>query len=190
MEQTRRRLPDVRQSITHKFCIGGCDGYIIVGMYEDGTPGEIFLKLAKEGSTLSGLFDCLAVSLSLALQYGVPLQALVDKFSHTRFEPSGMTCNPDIPFAKSIVDYIVRWLASKFLSKEDQRAVGVIQRDEPPVKEPKDFDTQFAPKSAPQAATVFKNDQDAPACTECGAIMVRNGACYKCLNCGSTSGCS
>ena len=121
----RRKLPDERRSITHKFSIAGHEGYITVGMYEDGKPGEIFLVMAKEGSTISGLMDAFATSISIALQYGVPLEALVEKFSHVRFEPSGFTKNPEIPFAKSITDYIFRWLASKFLSPEAAQAMGV-----------------------------------------------------------------
>ena len=116
----RRKLPDERQAITHKFDIAGHEGYITVGLFEDGMPGEIFLVMAKEGSTISGFADAFAQAISYALQYGVPLQALVDKFSHVRFEPSGMTKNADVRFAKSIVDYIFRWMASKFLSPEAQ----------------------------------------------------------------------
>ena len=116
----RRKLPDERQAITHKFDISGHEGYITVGLFEDGMPGEIFLVMAKEGSTISGFADAFAQAISYALQYGVPLQALVDKFSHVRFEPSGMTKNADVRFAKSIVDYIFRWMASKFLSPEAQ----------------------------------------------------------------------
>ncbi len=121
----RRRLPDERQALTHKFNINGHEGYITVGLYEEGKPGEIFLTMAKEGSVVSGLMDGFATAISLALQYGVPLKILVNKFAHTRFEPSGMTNNPQILFAKSITDYIFRWLASKFLSEEDKIAVGV-----------------------------------------------------------------
>ncbi len=126
----RRKLPDERQAITHKFDISGHEGYITVGLFEDGMPGEIFLVMAKEGSTISGFADAFAQAISYALQYGVPLQALVDKFSHVRFEPSGMTKNPDVRFAKSIVDYIFRWMASKFLSPEAQYRAGVNNRDE------------------------------------------------------------
>src|SRR5207249_7623026 len=125
----RRKLPDERKAITHKFDIQGHEGYITVGLFEDGQPGEIFLVMAKEGSTISGFADAFAQAISYALQYGVPLQALVDKFSHVRFEPSGMTRNPDIRFAKSIVDYIFRWLASKFLSPQAQFHAGVNGRD-------------------------------------------------------------
>src|SRR5207249_5750380 len=126
----RRRLPDERRAITHKFSIAGHDGYVTVGMYEDGQPGEIFLVMAKEGSVVSGLMDCFATAVSMALQYCVPLQVLVDKFSHVRFEPSGFTNNPEIPIAKSIVDYIFRWLASKFLGKDQQRAIGVHVKED------------------------------------------------------------
>src|SRR5205085_2493264 len=116
----RRKLPDERRSITHKFSIAGHDGYITVGMYADGTPGEIFLTMSKEGSTISGLMDTIATMTSLALQYGVPLETLVSKFAHTRFEPSGITPNAEIRFAKSIPDYIFRWLGLKFLPQEAQ----------------------------------------------------------------------
>src|SRR4029079_14935880 len=127
----RKKLPDERRAITHKFSINEHEGYLTVGLYEDGQPGEIFLVMAKEGSTISGLMDSFATSISLGLQYGVPLQTLVDKFSHTRFEPSGFPKNREIPIAKSITDYIFRWLASKFLSREDKEAAGVILREEP-----------------------------------------------------------
>ena len=122
----RRKLPDERNSITHKFDIAGHEGYITVGMYEDGTPGEIFVTMSKQGSTISGLMDSFATAISFALQYGVPLQFLVDKFSHMRFEPSGFTKNPQIPYAKSIIDYLFRWMASKFLDEEAKREVGVV----------------------------------------------------------------
>ena len=124
-EPVRRKLPDERRAITHKFEIAGHEGYITVGLYEDGTPGEIFLVMAKEGSTISGFADAFAQAISYALQYGVPLQVLVDKFSHVRFEPSGMTHNPQVRFAKSIVDYVFRWMATKFLSQEEQFWAGV-----------------------------------------------------------------
>src|SRR5690606_28254556 len=128
-QPVRRRLPDERQSITHKFDIAGHEGYITVGMFEDGSPGEIFLVMAKEGSTISGFADAFAQAISYALQYGVPLQVLVDKFSHARFEPSGMTRNPEVRFAKSIVDYVFRWMATKFLSPEAQFRAGVNVRE-------------------------------------------------------------
>ncbi len=124
----RRRLPAERAAITHKFDIAGHEGYITVGLYEDGQPGEIFLKMAKEGSTISGLMDTFATTVSVALQYGVPLHDLVHKFAHVRFEPSGFTGNPEIPIAKSIVDYIFRWLGSRFLPPEDRATLGLVDR--------------------------------------------------------------
>ncbi len=230
----RRKLPDERESITHKFSIGGHEGYITVGKYEDGSPGEIFITMAKEGSTISGLMDSFATMTSLALQHGVPLQLLVDKFTHLRFEPSGFTKNPEIPMAKSIMDYLFKWLAIKFLTREAQEHAGVILRDDAAtatyeaasapkvsnVTTPTASDLSFIDKvttATPPPVTVsdsskvvgfvmpaknadganpgnksgtFLYQQDAPSCSDCGEIMVRNGACYKCLNCGSTSGCS
>jgi len=194
----RRPLPDERQSITHKFSVAGHDGYITVGKYEDGTPGEIFLVMAKEGSTVSGLMDSFATSISLALQYGVPLKVLVDKFSHARFEPSGFTNNPRIPLAKSISDYIFRWLGDKFFSDEERLAIGVHA---PELEQLKSSTSQLdnATREQPQLPLpgvnvaerkIFVAQADAPPCPSCGEIMIRNAACYKCLNCGTTSGCS
>jgi ribonucleoside-diphosphate reductase alpha chain len=175
----RRKLADERQSITHKFSIGGHEGYITVGMFEDGTPGEIFITMAKEGSTISGLMDSFATSVSYCLQYGVPLKFLVDKFGHVRFEPSGWTGNQQIPYAKSIPDYIFRWLAAKFLGADyvmsEAGASGAIRPTE-----------QNPQESLPFPAVA----SDAPMCAECGGMMTRNGSCYKCENCGGTSGCS
>ncbi|HEY9287941.1 MAG TPA: vitamin B12-dependent ribonucleotide reductase [Candidatus Dormibacteraeota bacterium] len=194
----RRKLPDERRAITHKFDIQGHEGYITVGIYENGQPGEIFLVMSKEGSTISGLMDAFATSISLALQYGVPLEVLVKKFAHTRFEPSGFTKNPEIPIAKSITDYIFRWLASKFLSGSEQDEVGIIRRERIIELEPSGS-AASAPAITPgKPATTetgavrisFQGQEDAPACSDCGSIMIRNGTCYKCLNCGSTSGCS
>ena len=176
---SRRKLPDERQSITHKFSIGGHEGYLTVGMYEDGSPGEIFITMAKEGSTISGLMDSMAVVTSLSLQYGVPLQFLVDKFSHVRFEPSGWTGNSQIPYAKSIMDYIFRWLGAKFLGPE----YAVTEAGESPGLRATESDPQQLLPFAPTAP-------DAPLCAECGSLMTRNGSCYKCANCGGTSGCS
>ncbi len=266
----RHRLPAERMAITHKFDIAGHEGYITVGLYPDGQPGEIFLKMAKEGSTVSGLMDTFATSVSLALQYGVPLRDLVNKFAHVRFEPSGFTGNQEIPIAKSIVDYIFRWLGSRFLSADDKANLGLIDRSQvvdqvpapfapaaavaPKAEEgPSSIDEAVTPASSapapeppaetPRATAVavpaaetpppgaelaviaanghstghaangngkttngnggapvtlnlggskvsFQAQADAPSCAECGSIMVRNGSCYKCLNCGSTSGCS
>jgi ribonucleoside-diphosphate reductase alpha chain len=188
----RRKLPDERRAITHKFSIDTHEGYITVGLYEDGQPGEIFLTMAKEGSTISGLMDAFATAISIALQYGVPLDTLVHKFSHTRFEPSGFTKNPEIPIAKSITDYIFRWLASKFSSREGKMAAGVVLRDEEPAPAITSAPVLAFPTvaSANDVAGPVMVQSDAPTCSDCGSIMVRNGTCYKCLNCGTTSGCS
>ena len=292
----RRRLPAERQAITHKFDIAGHEGYITVGLYDDGQPGEIFLKMAKEGSTISGLMDTFATTVSVALQYGVPLHDLVHKFAHVRFEPSGFTANPEIPIAKSIVDYIFRWLGSRFLPPEERANLGLVDRSATAESSVQPLTLGFggsggpgsagtpgstgaaAPSGAPSPASTrsgssagssdtpggaasspatavadpgtvppappadatqaaatplaspgsnsgqsngngksngsgavagsadargllgnlgigktkvtFSAQADAPACADCGSIMVRNGSCYKCLNCGSTSGCS
>ena len=196
----RRRLPDERKSITHKFSVAGHDGYITVGMYDDGAPGEIFIVMAKAGSTLSGVMDSFATAVSLGLQHGVPLQLYVNKFSHVRFEPHGFTKNADIPIAKSIVDYLFRWLGIKFLghvpasvahetAKEDPLEAGGVQ----PVAE-----SQLSlmnginghGQEALEDDRSFVSQADAPPCSDCGAIMVRRGACYSCLNCGASSGCA
>jgi ribonucleoside-diphosphate reductase alpha chain len=280
----RRRLPAERTAVTHKFDIAGHEGYITVGLYPDGQPGEIFLKMAKEGSTVSGLMDSFATTVSVALQYGVPLRDLVNKFAHVRFEPSGFTGNSEIPIAKSIIDYIFRWLGSRFLTVDDKASLGLIDRSAvvseepfgsapsgsvglaapaggsvastpladaaadstPAVSSPSDASANKPSGDEPKAsalatqdaapaprvekvelgylATVgasnghanghsngsaakpangggitlnfggtkvaFATQADAPSCMDCGSIMVRNGSCYKCLNCGSTSGCS
>jgi ribonucleoside-diphosphate reductase alpha chain len=192
----RRKLPDERKSITHKFDIAGHEGYITVGMYEDGTPGEIFVTMSKQGSTISGLMDSFATAISFALQYGVPLQFLVDKFSHMRFEPSGFSKNPQIPYAKSIVDYLFRWMASKFLDEEAKREVGIIESEKTLSTKSEGGPVVMAPIASLRDGKdggirqAFINQADAPPCPDCGSIMVRNGACYKCMNCGTTSGCS
>ena len=186
----RRKLPSVRTAITHKFNIGGHEGYITVGMYDDGKPGEIFLVMAKEGSSISGLMDSFATAISLALQYGVPLKVLIDKFSHVRFEPSGHTGNPQIPFAKSIVDYIFRWLASKFLDPEEQLQTGVHAVEKPDPEAAETPAVHNPAEATPSDMRSMYVMDDAPTCAGCGSIMVRNGSCYKCMNCGETSGCS
>jgi ribonucleoside-diphosphate reductase alpha chain len=206
----RRRLPADRNATCHKFDIAGHEGYIHVGFFEDGTPGEIFIKMAKEGSTISGLMDTGGVLTSMALQYGVPLEVLISKFSHVRFEPSGFTRNPDIPMAKSLIDYIFRFLGARFLSGEQRVAVGLIERDEATtavVAQPRgvamaetmagasmrlaSHPIGFAAGAASTNAPItFSPQADAPSCPDCGSLMVRNGACYKCFNCGATSGCS
>ena len=193
----RRRLSDERKSITHKFDIQGHEGYLTVGMFEDGQPGELFVTMAKEGSTISGLMDAFATQTSYALQFGVPLKFMVDKFSHMRFEPSGFTKNKEIPIAKSIVDYIFRWMASHFLPLEDQDEAGVVRRDAPVATAPTVSASGKPSDELKVIATPANGIQkiafintDAPACPDCGAITVRSGSCYKCLNCGATTGCS
>jgi ribonucleoside-diphosphate reductase alpha chain len=195
----RRKLPDERHSITHKFSIAGQEGYFTVGLYEDGSPGEIFIKMSKEGSTISGLMDSFAVAISMCLQYGVPLRVLVNKFSHSRFEPSGYTTNKEIPIAKSLMDYIFRWFDLRFhpngsnghLGKEAHVGVSGAALTTSGSSQP-------ALMAAPDAANhndhmmhgqLSQAQSDAPPCTECGTLMIRAGACYKCPNCGTTSGC-
>ncbi len=197
----RHRLPEERMSVTHKFDVGGHEGYITVGLYPNGEPGELFVKMAKEGSTVSGLMDSFALAVSMALQHGVPLKLLCDKFAHTRFEPSGWSKTPDIGFAKSIMDYIFRWLQLRFLTGQQQllfenlrpRLNGVSSQEEG-VGEMNDVGrTPSTPAGAVHAADALASIVDlgdAPTCHVCGSIMVRNGSCYKCMSCGSTSGCS
>jgi ribonucleoside-diphosphate reductase alpha chain len=200
----RRKLRDERDAVTHKFSVGGHEGYLTVGLYENGQPGEIFITMAKEGSTVSGLMDSFATAVSLALQYGVPLKVLCDKFSHTRFEPSGWTNHHEIRYAKSVMDYIFRWLAWKFLPRDAQprEDASVQSLNGKEAEKATELASQFthAAGGGPQVAFDFvptrsglagvAQSDDAPSCADCGAIMVRNGSCYKCLNCGSTSGCS
>ena len=204
----RRKLPDERKAVTHKFDIQGHEGYLTVGLFDDGTPGELFVTMAKEGSTISGLMDAFATQTSYALQFGVPLKFMVDKFSHMRFEPSGFTKNKEIPIAKSIVDYIFRWMASHFLPVEDQDEAGVVRREPAPIEPPQATmkADNARPTPTPTELKVIAHpttngngggvqkiafiNTDAPACPDCGAITVRAGSCYKCLNCGATTGCS
>ena len=176
----RRRLPDERHSLTHHFSVGGQEGYVTVGLYEDGLPGELFVRMAKEGSTVSGLMDSFATAVSLALQYGVPLRILCDKFSHTRFEPSGWSGNPKIGYAKSIMDYLFRWLELRFLKGEQ----GLL------FELPKLAQPQREVTSVVEGLGQVVELGDAPPCQFCGSLMVRNGSCYRCMTCGSTSGCS
>ncbi|MBW3636498.1 MAG: vitamin B12-dependent ribonucleotide reductase, partial [Armatimonadetes bacterium] len=217
----RRKLPDERQSITHKFSIAGQKGYFMVGLYEDGSPGELFIKMSKEGSTISGLMDSFAVSISMCLQYGVPLRVLVNKFSHTRFEPSGYTTNREIPIAKSLMDYIFRWFDLKFHPNGDNGHFGksapVEEVEAKKASEPElalsapAEKTPIQAKSAPAGspaltlfpsyengaggnladaqASLMQAQTDSPPCPNCGAITVRSGACYKCNECGTTTGC-
>ncbi|WP_428265159.1 vitamin B12-dependent ribonucleotide reductase [Haliangium sp.] len=214
----RYKLPPERSSFTHKFAVGGHEGYITVGLYEDGQPGEIFVRMAKEGSVIAGLMDSFATAVSLALQHGVPLSVLCDKFKGTRFEPSGFTGSPDIPIATSIMDYLFRWLSLRFLGGDQHPAAqarGVGQLDLPSVPLTPEAEgrararAETAPtggdgaraggthrgssivvEKAEAAPVTWVRETDAPPCHECGTLMVRNGACYKCPNCGSTSGCS
>ncbi len=212
----RRHLPDERPAITHKFSIAGHEGYITVGLFEDGRPGELFIRMAKEGSVISGLMDAFATAVSIMLQYGVPLKVMINKFSHSRFEPSGFTNNPEIPHAKSLMDYIFRWLALKFEGEEvaqPEAQLPGIDRSEPD-PEPEMMEEESGGElpangngnhgngngngagSDPDAELyakeklVFELQSDAPPCSECGSVMVRNGSCYSCINCGATSGCS
>jgi ribonucleoside-diphosphate reductase alpha chain len=208
----RRKLPDERQSLTHKFSIAGHEGYIHVGLYETGEPGEIFVKMAKEGSTISGLMDSFATAISLALQHGVPLRLIVDKFSRTRFEPYGFTENPEIPRASSIMDYLFRWLGSKFVKREPEVEAEPVAAATPEIERVAEVVAQGANlkvevvdatngtnghKNGNGHTTVAGNGNysfiartDAPTCPECGSIMIPNGSCHKCVNCGTTSGCS
>jgi ribonucleoside-diphosphate reductase alpha chain len=186
----RRRMPATRRSITHKFDIAGHEGYLTVGLYEDNSAGELFITMAKEGSTVGGLMDCFGTAISMCLQYGVPLQTLTEKFAHTRFEPSGFTKNPDIPIAKSLTDYIFRWLTQTFVDIRDD-----VHPPELPARKTPGPAPQEAPISASAAPrrvdAQFQHFMaDAPACDQCGAITVRNGACYRCYNCGNSMGCS
>ena len=190
----REKLPVERNSVTHKFSVGGHEGYITVGMYPDGRPGEIFIKMSKEGSTLSGVMDGLALTLSIGLQYGVPLKVLVNKLVNTRFEPSGITPNANIRFATSVLDYIARWLGGRFISAEYLKLNGAPMEGTVVASIP--APTPQAPVLTPAPPVETKTYspgnalEDAPTCSECGMLMVPNGACYKCENCGSTSGCS
>jgi ribonucleoside-diphosphate reductase alpha chain len=203
----RRPLPDTRDSLTHKFKIEGHTGYITVGLYEDGTPAEVFISMAKQGSTIYGLMESFGRAISYALQYGVPLRDLVRNFSHMRFEPSGMTTNPEIPFAQSVIDYLFRWLASKFLPTDEVEELGVLT---PEVRQRmvEGLDRieggsnghngngngnghgEDAMEVVSKSVARINGQSDAPACASCGWIMVRSGTCYRCENCGSTSGCS
>ena len=176
-EPLRRRLPDERKAIVHHFSVGGHGGYLMVGLYEDGQAGEIFIRMAKEGSTIAGLMDSLGIAISLALQYRVPLRVLCQKFSHTRFEPSGWTGFKEVGYAKSIMDYIGRYLALKFLPCE---ASSCGPGEEIRILEAVPATAESSDNNGPNG--------DGPACKNCGAIMSNNGSGYRCENCGSTSG--
>jgi ribonucleoside-diphosphate reductase alpha chain len=235
----RRRLPDTRTAITHKFDVAGHEGYLTVGLFEDSQPGELFITMAKEGSTIGGLMDCIGTLTSLALQYGVPLEALMRKFAHQRFEPSGFTKNPEIRNASSIIDYVFRWLALQFIPGYRESSSGLrnqpelampglheeekkkINRPVPdlPLSDEAEILVQSAPSGgngngnghapsnghghgatgqahhAPGHVSTLNDSVahfqlDAPTCPNCGYLAVRNGACFKCLNCGESLGCS
>jgi ribonucleoside-diphosphate reductase alpha chain len=189
----REKMPVERASVTHKFSVGGHEGYITVGMYEDGRPGEVFIKMAKEGSTLSGIMDGLALTISLGLQYGVPLKVFVDKLLNTRFEPSGITPNPNIRFVSSVLDYIARWMGGRFISSDYLKLNGGAAHVEnvgASVPAPAILSALASLPASTNAMKLTNAHEGAPTCSECGMLMVPNGACYKCENCGSTSGCS
>src|ERR1017187_9696678 len=199
----RRRLPDERKAITQKFWINNHEGYITVGMYDDGTPGEVFIKMAKEGSTLSGVMDGFALTLSIGLQYGVPLRALVDKLMNTRFEPFGFTHTPDIRMVSSVLDYIARWMGGKFISTDYLKLQGEdmtsdvmagpsmpATTSQPAAAAPSATNAEAPQTSSRASFTARTMAASAPTCSNCGMLMTPNGSCYKCSNCGGTSGCS
>jgi ribonucleoside-diphosphate reductase alpha chain len=204
----RHKLQEERASITHKFKVGDHEGYITVGLYPNGKPGELFITMAKEGSTVSGLMDSFALAVSIALQHGVQLELFCDKFAHTRFEPSGWSGNPDIGYAKSIMDYIFRWLQLRFLTGQQQMLFENLRLKASPESrgvspEPSETGAQESSGArdsglrtgsgsvhAADALSSIVDLGDAPTCSFCGSIMTRNGSCYRCMSCGSTSGCS
>jgi len=199
----RHKLQEERASITHKFKVGDHEGYITVGLYPDGEPGELFITMAKEGSTVSGLMDSFALATSIALQHGVPLKLFCEKFAHTRFEPSGWSGNPDIGYAKSIMDYIFRWLQLRFLTGQQQMLFENLRlrpstlSSQPSEGEMNGVEPKLESRN-PKPGSLHAADAlagiidlgDAPTCSFCGSIMTRNGSCYRCGSCGSTSGCS
>ena len=182
MRNIRRRLPDERASITHKFTVAGHEGYVTASTWpEDGTVGEIVITMSKEGSTLAGLMDSFATAISIGLQHNVSLATFCNKFKHTRFEPSGYTPNEDIRFATSIIDYIFRWLELKFLKPE------VISE---PIAQTTGALSTVIINVPTQANITARINTDAPICTNCGGLTKRSGSCYCCQNCGTTTGCS
>jgi len=217
VQPLRRRLSDTRSALTHKFEIAGHEGYLTVGLFDDGTPGELFVTMAKEGSTIGGLMDTIGALTSMSLQYNVPLESLVKKFAYQRFEPSGFTKSPDIRQASSIIDYVFRWMACQFipgyreanapssaqgelkmpgLEEVEKKSVNRPVHDLPVAGDTEIITAQVVAEPAGNGRTkvsltdMIKNQQDAPACPNCGSVTVRNGACYKCLNCGESLGCS
>jgi len=192
----RVRLPDERTAITHKFSIAGHEGYLTIGMYPNGKPGEMFISMAKEGSVVSGLMDSFATSVSIMLQYGVPLKVLINKFSHARFEPSGFTSNPEIPMAKSVMDYIFRWMDLKF-GEHAGEADGTVPDGQEDTREAEERKQELAGEAkamqangSPVSQSTIQSQLDSPPCPECGSVTTRSGSCYKCYNCGATTGCS
>jgi ribonucleoside-diphosphate reductase alpha chain len=191
----RRRLPDDRTEVGRKFRVGEYEGYIHVGLFDDGTPGDIFVDIAKEGTTLAGLMNSFMIAVSLGLQYGVPLEVYVSKFSHMRFEPSGVTNDPDIRAAKSIVDYVFRWMGKKFLTVDQQEEIGILS---PEVRArmaaayaigAPDVPAFEMPLPSPGQTALFNAHEDAIECSRCGGRMVRAGTCYTCRDCGTSTGC-
>lgn len=181
----RHRLQSERSAITHHFSIAGHEGYLTVGLYPNGQPGEIFIRMAKAGSTIAGLMECFGTVVSVSLQHGVPLKVLCEKLSHTRFEPSGWTGNPELGYAKSIMDYLFRWIELRFLSGRQLPLFGAANGEMSAGKVP--------PPAAPGVSELPRRGGrigDASICTTCGSLMVPNGSCHRCENCGSTSGCS
>ncbi len=193
----RRRLPEDRTEVGRKFRVGDYEGYIHVGLFEDGTPGDIFVDIAKEGTTLAGLMNSFMIAVSLGLQYGVPLEVYVSKFSHMRFEPSGQTNDPDIRIAKSLVDYIFRWMGKKFLSTDQQEEIGILS-PEVRARLAQAYNALEAREGAAPAVdpvpagqtALFNSWEDAVECAKCGGRMIRTGSCYTCRDCGSNTGCS
>jgi ribonucleoside-diphosphate reductase alpha chain len=191
----RRRLPEDRVEVGRKFRVGDYEGYIHVGLYEDGTPGDIFVDIAKEGTTLAGLMNSFMISVSLGLQYGVPLEVYVSKFAHMRFEPSGQTNDQDIRVAKSIVDYIFRWMGKRFLSADQQEEIGIMSA-EVRARLAQSYANGGEGASPPEPAApagqtaLFNHWEDAVECARCGGRMVRTGSCYTCRDCGTNTGCS
>jgi ribonucleoside-diphosphate reductase alpha chain len=197
--RVRKRLPDDRVEVGRKFKVGEYEGYIHVGLYEDGTPGDIFVDIAKEGTTLAGLMNSFMISVSLGLQYGVPLEVYVSKFAHMRFEPSGMTNDADIRVAKSIADYIFRWMGKRFLDVEQQQELGILSQE---VRDrlaagyangggsTAAVAAAPAEPAAPGQTALFNQWDDAQECARCGGRMVRTGSCYTCRDCGTNTGCS
>ncbi|MDQ4082149.1 MAG: vitamin B12-dependent ribonucleotide reductase, partial [Actinomycetota bacterium] len=194
----RRRLPDDRTEIGRKFRVGDYEGYIHVGLFDDGTPGDVFVDIAKEGTTLAGLMNSFMISVSLGLQYGVPLEVYVSKFSHMRFEPSGQTNDPDLRVAKSLVDYIFRWLGKKFLDADTQQELGIMSSEvrrrlaqaEDVLEGRLTEAEETRPAASPGQAALFNAWEDAVECAKCGGRMVRTGSCYTCRDCGNNTGCS